>query len=137
MDSFYHHAPHPGNSQRTTTTTKKKEATVSKTATAKNLNKTLSKPKPLSPIEKAVAVMRKAMQAIPKAQVLEVPDVAKLEKTSTKAQLAAQVAELTKSLNAASISIEKLGISNVRYMHLEKLALKKLADEKKKAKEAK
>ena len=113
---------------------KKKETTMPKTSTAKNLNKTFAKPKPKSTIEKAVAKLHKELQAVPKAPLLEVPEAFRLEKTSTKAQLAAQVVELTKNLNASEIAVEKLKLANVRSIHNEKLALSQVKDLKKKAK---
>ena len=105
---------------------------MTKTSTAKNLNKTFAKPKPKSAIEKAVAKPHKDMQAIPKTPLLEVPDAFRLEKTSTKSQLAAQVVELTKDLNSANIAVEKLGLANVRSIHNEKMALAQVKDLKKK-----
>lgn len=110
-----------------------KENSMTKTATAKNPNKTSPK-KPVSQSEKDTKSLSAKLAKLRCATEIPVPDAGTLTKKSSKDILAAQVVELTKDLNAANKKIEKLEISAVLAEHNEKIAVRNLREFKKAAK---
>lgn len=110
-----------------------KENTMTKTATAKNLNKTFPK-KPVSQSEKDTKSLSAKLAKLRCAWIFDVPEPSYLAKKSSKDILAAQVVELTKDLNAANKKIEKLEISAVLAEHNEKIAVRNMREFKKAAK---
>ena len=107
---------------------------MTKTATAKNLNATFTKKKVTSQQDKDAKALKSKLGKLPPYFPLDVLDEAHLERTSTKKQLAAQVVELTKTLNAANKSIETLGIRSVVALHDLGIAKRTIKELKKGAK---
>lgn len=93
-----------------------KENPMTKTATAKNLNKTFPK-KPVSQSEKDTKSLSAKLAKLRCATEIAVPDATIIAKKSSKDILAAQVVELTKGLNDANKSIETLGNQSVLALH--------------------
>lgn len=106
---------------------------MTKTATAKNLNKTFPK-KPVSQSEKDTKSLSAKLAKLRCAVEIPVPDAGILAKKSTKDILAAQVVELTRELNVANKRAEKLEISAVLAEHNEKIAVRNLREFKKASK---
>ena len=110
------------------------ENPMTKTAIAKNLNKTFPK-KPASQSEKDTKSLSAKLARLRCATEIAVPDATIIAKKSSKDILAAQVVELTNALNAANKKVEKFEISTVLAEHNEKIAVRNLREFKKAAKE--